>query len=101
MRTGEKTHAGFTRTSIGPNKVAIRHNAHLPQDGIATRGQPTEQRHFDGGPYFMASDHVDDDRELPPDKTYTCRTCGNTIVGRPPRECPICGAPPEEFDVTK
>jgi rubrerythrin len=28
---------------------------------------------------------------------YVCGVCGNTVEGKPPNKCPICGAPKENF----
>jgi rubrerythrin len=32
--------------------------------------------------------------------TMICTVCGEVLQGdRPPDECPVCGAPPEDFEV--
>lgn len=45
-----------------------------------------------------AMDNVDDDQDRSLEKTHVCRICGNTIAGRLPKQCPVCGASQEEFD---
>ncbi len=31
---------------------------------------------------------------------YVCSVCGNTVEGKPPEKCPICGAPKSKFNKT-
>ena len=45
-----------------------------------------------------ATDEANTGGNSPGEKTRVCRTCGNTIAGRLPDECPVCGASREEFD---
>ncbi len=36
--------------------------------------------------------------DAPREKFYVCSICGNTVMGQPPEQCPVCGAPKEKFD---
>jgi len=101
MRTGENAHSGIVNPAIGPRTGLSRHASGFGPYDTAAFNRPAGRPNFNGAPRSAASEHVDDDQDLPPDKTYVCRICGNTIVGCPPAQCPICGAPREEFDVTK
>jgi len=38
----------------------------------------------------QAAEHLED---LPTGEYYVCPVCGNTVFGRPPEACPICGTP--------
>jgi len=35
--------------------------------------------------------------DLPAAQIWVCEVCGNTVEGKPPDKCPICGAPREKF----
>jgi rubrerythrin len=44
-----------------------------------------------------ALERVESGEDLPPENIYVCSICGNTIMGQPPEQCPVCGASEEEF----
>ena len=49
------------------------------------------------GLYAAALAAVQEGRRLPEAPVFVCRTCGNTVVGRRPEACPICGSPAAKF----
>ena len=51
--------------------------------------------------YIEALDKVEAGEDLPAEKIYVCSTCGNTVMGRPPEKCPVCGVPKEKFNEVK
>jgi len=48
--------------------------------------------------YTEALEHVKSDEDLSPENIYVCSICGNTVMGQPPEQCPVCEAPKERFD---
>jgi rubrerythrin len=34
---------------------------------------------------------------LPSEAYFVCQQCGNTVLGKPPEKCPVCGAPYSRF----
>ena len=48
--------------------------------------------------YGEALKHVASGEDMPEEKIFVCRVCGNTIMGEPPEHCPVCNAPREKFD---
>ena len=48
--------------------------------------------------YIEALKRVKSSEDLPPESIYVCSVCGNTIMGQPPEQCPVCGVPKEKFD---
>ncbi len=40
---------------------------------------------------------ADTNKDLPAERTYVCSVCGNTVMGQPPENCPVCAAPRDEF----
>ncbi|HOG46190.1 MAG TPA: rubrerythrin family protein [Anaerolineae bacterium] len=64
------------------------------QEGIRTArvafdyARQVERIHADLLRYSL--EHLD---ELPSGEYYVCPVCGNTVLGRPPDVCPICGTP--------
>ena len=41
----------------------------------------------------------DDNQHPPMTVTMACTVCGEEMQGvQPPDECPVCGAPPEDFE---
>jgi rubrerythrin len=47
--------------------------------------------------YTEALEQVESGKDLPPENIYVCSICGNTIMGQPPKQCPVCGASEEKF----
>ena len=35
--------------------------------------------------------------DLPAEPIYVCSVCGNTVMGQPPEQCPVCAAPKDQF----
>ncbi len=105
MRTGENVRKDAFRANIRPSEGSLSYSVQALQNNILPHmlsfERPSGLRAYNQRLQFKAPDPTDDEQELPLDKTYICRICGNTIAGRPPIECPICGAPKEEFDVTQ
>jgi len=48
-------------------------------------------------PYLEALERVEADEDLPPESIYVCGVCGNTVMGQPPEQCPVCGSSKETF----
>lgn len=44
--------------------------------------------------FTEALDHLGNDADV---DYYVCQVCGNTVAGRPPHICPICGQPEHNF----
>ncbi len=47
--------------------------------------------------YKSALDMLENDREALVQPFYVCQTCGNTVEGKAPKECPVCGAARKRF----
>ena len=47
--------------------------------------------------YAMALDAVKQGKDLAGAEFYLCPVCGYIEIGKPTKECPICGAKPEKF----
>jgi len=47
--------------------------------------------------YKKAKDAVDSGKDMPLDKVQICQTCGYTVEGEAPDQCPICKARKEKF----
>jgi rubrerythrin len=53
------------------------------------------------GMYSEALEAVKSGKDLPPRTVYVCDICGNTVYGRAPEKCPVCGAPASKFSVVE
>jgi rubrerythrin len=42
--------------------------------------------------YAQALDSLKAGNDMAEDAIFVCGICGNTVLGAPPEECPICGA---------
>ena len=40
---------------------------------------------------------ADTNEDLPAEPIYVCSVCGNTVMGQPPEQCPVCAAPRDQF----
>lgn len=49
------------------------------------------------GLYSEALKAVEAGKTLPDGSYYVCPVCGNTVLGKAPDRCPICGAPGSKF----
>ena len=49
------------------------------------------------GLYFEALEAVNAGNDLGDAPIYVCPVCGNTVVGRVPDKCAVCGVPREKF----
>jgi len=49
------------------------------------------------GLYAQAAEAVKAGKDLDAAPIYVCEVCGNTIIGEPTGNCPICGAPVAKF----
>jgi len=49
------------------------------------------------GLYDEALDAVKKGKDLPKGEIHVCPVCGNTIKGKIPKTCPICGYPKDSF----
>jgi rubrerythrin len=47
--------------------------------------------------YLEALERVEAGEDLPAASIYVCGICGNTVMGQPPEQCPVCGSPKEKF----
>ena len=54
-----------------------------------------EERHH--GLYTEALHSVKSGADLPESQIFVCGMCGNTVYGKAPEKCPICGAPRAQF----
>jgi rubrerythrin len=54
-----------------------------------------EKIHF--GYFEAALKDVKEGKQLKDTDYYVCQTCGNTVTGSAPDNCPICGAPSSRF----
>jgi len=54
-----------------------------------------EQIHH--GLYSRALQMLQGGKDMPAQRIFVCQTCGNTVLGAPPEECPVCGARKEGF----
>ena len=50
------------------------------------------------GLYSEALEAVKSGSDLPDQKVFVCKVCGNTVYGKVPDRCPVCGVPKEKFD---
>lgn len=48
--------------------------------------------------YREALRQVESGQDLPAEKLYVCSVCGNTVMGQPLEQCPVCGTPKEKFN---
>ena len=48
--------------------------------------------------YGEALKRVASGEDVPEEEIFVCSVCGNTVLGKPPESCPVCGAPSEKFD---
>ena len=49
------------------------------------------------GLYSEALQTLQGGKDMPAQRIFVCQTCGNTVLGAPPDQCPICGARKEGF----
>lgn len=49
------------------------------------------------GLYSEALESVKSGSDLPETKVFVCQVCGNTVKGKAPDKCPICGATKDKF----
>ena len=49
------------------------------------------------GLFSKAIEAVKNKKELTETDYYVCSVCGNTVEGKAPEKCPICGAPKTKF----
>ena len=47
--------------------------------------------------YKQAIDAVKKGKDLPATDLFVCQGCGNTVEGKAPETCPVCGAPKSMF----
>ena len=47
--------------------------------------------------YTAAFQAANTGKDLPAQSIYVCAICGNTVLGKAPDECPICGSPKQKF----
>jgi rubrerythrin len=47
--------------------------------------------------YSKALEAVKSGKDAPAAAIWVCGHCGNTVVGEPPKTCPVCGRPREMF----
>lgn len=40
---------------------------------------------------------VDTNEDPPAEPIYVCSVCGNTVMGQPPEQCPVCAASKDQF----
>jgi len=49
------------------------------------------------GLYDRAMAILKEGKDMDESDIYVCQTCGNTVEGSPPENCPICGFPKNQF----
>jgi rubrerythrin len=47
--------------------------------------------------YQMALQALTEGKDLPTDEIYLCPVCGDIEIGKPERDCPICGLAKEKY----
>ena len=47
--------------------------------------------------YTAALQSANAGKDMPAQAIYVCPVCGNTVLGKAPDKCPICGSPKEKF----
>jgi rubrerythrin len=47
--------------------------------------------------YSEALEMLKNGADLPSAEIWVCSVCGNTVYGKPPEKCPICGVPHQRF----
>ncbi len=60
-----------------------------------THANAVEKIHHDL--YQEALKSLEEGQRLKNEPYFVCQVCGNTVAGRPPEACPICGAPHGKF----
>jgi rubrerythrin len=45
-----------------------------------------------------ALDRVRSGEDLPPERIFVCRVCGNAMANERPRTCPVCSSPAEAYE---
>lgn len=67
------------------------------RDAVTTfrNAKAVEKTHYDL--YRHALESLEVGKDLPPGSIYVCSDCGHTILGKPPEECPECGASRSRF----
>jgi rubrerythrin len=48
--------------------------------------------------FLDALDRVRTGEDLPPERIFVCRVCGNVVADERPRTCPVCGSPAREYE---
>ena len=47
--------------------------------------------------YSKALEALEAGKDLAAGPMYVCNECGHTVIGKPPEECPVCGASRSKF----
>jgi rubrerythrin len=47
--------------------------------------------------YSTAKKSAETGKDIPAAKVYVCPTCGHTVIGEAPDECPVCGLKKSKF----
>jgi rubrerythrin len=48
--------------------------------------------------FLDALDRVRAAEDLPPERIFVCRVCGNMVTNERPRICPVCSSPAQEYE---
>ena len=64
-----------------------------------THANAVEKIHHDL--YQKALEALEEGQKLKAESYFVCQVCGNTIAGKAPEACPICGAPRNKFKRVK
>jgi rubrerythrin len=48
--------------------------------------------------FLDALDRVRAGADLPPERIFVCRVCGNAVASERPQTCPVCGSPAQEYE---
>jgi rubrerythrin len=67
------------------------------QDAETTFDYALQVEQIHHGLYGRAVEALEGGSDLPEQKAFVCRGCGNTVLGEAPQKCPICGAPRSWF----
>jgi rubrerythrin len=51
--------------------------------------------------YSDALAAVQSGKDLPSQEVWVCGVCGNTVYGRPPEKCPVCGVAHDRFSLVE
>lgn len=87
---------GYEFTKMYPEFVAeAKQEGNQPALKSFELAMAVEKIHH--GMYSAAATALKAGKDLPQAKLFVCSVCGNTVEGKAPDKCPICGVPGSKF----